>query len=90
VTRKASATLGVVLLTLLAATSLLAQDGGSGEASEPQSIQDVVAGFEHLPGFLDLYWDGRGGRILLRIDQLESDLLYVESLSAGRRQRPGG
>ncbi len=50
---------------------------------ERRSISEATSGFEHLPGFLDLYWDGRGGRLFLQVDATDSDLLYIESLSAG-------
>ena len=50
---------------------------------EPRSISEATSGFEHLPGFVDLYWDSRGGRLFLKVDATGSDLLYIESLSAG-------
>ncbi len=38
---------------------------------------------QHLPGFLPLHWDPKGGRLYLEISQLESDLLYFDSLPYG-------
>lgn len=53
------------------------------QQKEPPSVAEATEGYEHLPGFLDLFWDSRGGRLFLRIDALDTDLLYIESLAAG-------
>lgn len=50
---------------------------------EPPSVAEATEGHEHLPGFLDLYWDSRGGRLFLHVDSFDADLLYIETLSAG-------
>jgi len=42
-----------------------------------------LGGFEHLDGFLDLYWDEGGGRILLDVGELDQPLIYVSSLARG-------
>ncbi len=68
------------LASVLSIQGLQAQDAG---AEEPRSISEATGGFEHLPGFLDLFWDSRGGRLFLEIDSFDDDLLYIESLSAG-------
>ncbi len=71
-----------VLTTVLSIQGVQAQDAGE-KLEEPRSISEATSGFEHLPGFLDLYWDARGGRLFLKVDATESDLLYIQSLSAG-------
>ena len=52
-------------------------------ADATEGVAEASEGYEHLPGFLDLFWDRRGGRLFLRIDAFDADLLYIESLSAG-------
>jgi len=42
-----------------------------------------VAGFERLEGFIDLYRDDVGGRLYLRLDELDAPLLYQSSLARG-------
>jgi hypothetical protein len=37
----------------------------------------------HLPGFLPLHWDARGGRLYLEIPKLDWDMLYFDSLPYG-------
>ena len=74
----------VGVLTAVLSTQGLQAQSTTEEPTEPAlSISDSTSGFEHLPGFLDLYWDSRGGRLFLYVDSLDADLLYIESLSAG-------
>ena len=70
------------LASVLSIQGLQAQDAGE-KPEESRSISEATGGFEHLPGFLDVYWDARGGRLFLKVDATDSDLLYIESLSAG-------
>ncbi len=62
---------------------LAAQEEQKEGPEEPPSVAEATGGYEHLPGFLDLFWDSRGGRLFLRIESLDTDLLYIESLPAG-------
>ena len=71
------------LTAVLAIQPVHAQRLQEESTEETPSISDATDGFEHLPGFLDLFWDGRGGRLFLKVDAIDSDLLYIESLSAG-------
>jgi hypothetical protein len=36
-----------------------------------------------MPGYFPFYWDEKGGRILLEIDKLDQEILYVNSLPRG-------
>ena len=73
----------VGLAVALWAPGLLAQDQQKVQPEEAPSVAEATEGHEHLSGFLDLFWDSRGGRLFLRIDSFDTDLLYIESLSAG-------
>jgi hypothetical protein len=76
------------LASVLSIQGLQAQDAGEKpedvrSISETRSIREATDGFEHLPGFLDLYWDSRGGKLYLRVEAFDSERLYIESLVAG-------
>ena len=87
------AVVGLALVSLalaLWAQVLPAQEQQKKQPEEPPPVADATEGvaeatdgYEHLPGFLDLFWDRRGGRLFLRVDAFDADLLYIESLSAG-------
>jgi hypothetical protein len=47
------------------------------------SIEAKTAEMRHLPGFLPLHWDARGGRLYLEIPKLDLDMLYFDSLPYG-------
>ncbi len=66
----------------LAAQAPEAQSADAGSEGPP-TIQELTNGFDHLPGFVDLYWDGRGGRLFLEIDAFEEEMIHVVALSAG-------
>lgn len=78
-TRFAAAVVGLALA--FCAQALAGQERK--EPEKPPSVADATEGHEHLPGFLDLFWDSRGGRLFLRVEAFDADLLYIQSLSAG-------
>jgi uncharacterized protein DUF4953/uncharacterized protein DUF5117 len=58
-------------------------------AQEVESVKDStppVDRFSHMQlykGYFDFYWDEEKGKILLNIDKLDTEFLYVNSLAAG-------
>jgi len=50
---------------------------------QPPTIQSHVSGMRAYPGYFPFYWDALTGRILLEIDKLDHEFLYVYSQSAG-------
>lgn len=42
-----------------------------------------LAAYEHLDGFVDLYWDRSAGRLLLDIESLDKPFIYQASLARG-------
>ena len=52
-------------------------------APDGDSAGSEYDGYEALTGFVDLYWDAAGGRILLRVPELSEQLLYQTSLARG-------
>jgi len=47
------------------------------------SISDKTDNLEPYEGFFDFYWDDNEGKIWLKIDKLDQEILYVNSLAAG-------
>ncbi|HEX7837453.1 MAG TPA: DUF5118 domain-containing protein, partial [Kofleriaceae bacterium] len=52
-------------------------------ASATPSIADKTAGTRALPGFFNLYWDDKAGKLWLEIDKWQREFLYVSGLPAG-------
>jgi len=53
------------------------------ETREPQKITAFTEGMEKHPGYFTYHWDPEKGRLLLEVDKLETEFLYVNSLKAG-------
>jgi len=54
-----------------------------GTGSNEQSEVTEFGAYEAYSGFVDLYWDEQGGRLLIRIDELDTPFLYQSSLPRG-------
>jgi hypothetical protein len=65
--------LALAMLFLIAACSPAPQ----------QSAGSEFDSFEALEGFVDLYWDEEGGRLLIRVEELGTQFLYQTSLPRG-------
>ena len=51
--------------------------------ADPTSIEAKTEGMEAHDGFVPVYWDAKAGKVWLEIRDLDTDLLYVNSLAAG-------
>jgi hypothetical protein len=51
--------------------------------SNNKSISDITSGMEAFDGYFKFYWDENKGKIWLEIDRLDTEILYVNSLTAG-------
>lgn len=68
---------------MLIATLLgLVACSGSTEGSAP-NLEDRLPTYESLRGYVDMYWDDSGGRLLLAIKDFDQPLLYQSSLARG-------
>ena len=47
------------------------------------SIAAKTRGMQAMPGFFNIYWDARAGKVWLEIAKFDSEFLYVVSLAAG-------
>ncbi len=64
------------VLTLLLVSLIQAQP-------RVRSFGDITAESRKIAGFVNLYWDEKGGKMWMEIPKLDTDLLYVTSLAAG-------
>jgi hypothetical protein len=47
------------------------------------SIAEQIVGAKALPGFFNLYWDEKDGKLWLEIDRWQTEFLYQSGLAAG-------
>jgi hypothetical protein len=53
------------------------------ETGQTPTIAEKTAGAQKLPGYFNLYWDAKQGKLWLEIDKWGSEFLYQSGLSAG-------
>src|SRR5476651_495465 len=53
------------------------------KAQKTGEIESKTQGLTKYSGYFNFYWDERTGRILLEVDKLNTEFLYVNSLPAG-------
>ena len=53
------------------------------EASQTPSISEKTAGARKFPGYFNLFWDAKQGRLWLEIDKWGAEFLYQSGLPAG-------
>src|ERR1700737_3556277 len=70
---------------LLMTVALAAPHAAWGGPETPQTptIAEKTAGAQKLPGYFNLYWDAKQGKLWLEIDKWSSEFLYQSGLPAG-------
>ena len=53
------------------------------DANQPSTIAEKTAGAQKLPGYFNLYWDAKQGKLWLEVDKWSNEFLYQSSLPAG-------
>ncbi|HEX4544144.1 MAG TPA: DUF5117 domain-containing protein, partial [Candidatus Acidoferrum sp.] len=53
------------------------------ETTQTPTITDKTAGMQKLPGYFNLYWDAKLGKLWLEIDKWSTEFLYQSGLPAG-------
>src|SRR6266478_4179488 len=73
------------LKLLLMAAALAAPNAAFGRPQTAQiaTIADKTTGAQRLPGYFNLYWDAKQGKLWLEIDKWGSEFLYQSGLPAG-------
>src|SRR5918995_5808525 len=67
---------------LIALVICLAAPAAAGQTAIP-SIDEKTRGLQKLDGLFPLYWDARAGTLWIEVPKLDTEFLYVTSLSAG-------
>ncbi len=57
--------------------------GARPETPQTPTITEKTAGAQKLPGYFNLYWDAKQGKLWLEIDKWGTEFLYQSGLSAG-------
>jgi hypothetical protein len=75
-------------VSLLAAGSVPVALGAQQRAQEPaattaRTIASQTAGMERHDGFIPFYYDARTGKLLLEVQRLDQDFLYLSTLATG-------
>ncbi len=73
-----------LVIGLLTAVSAAAQE------NRPKTIAERTGGLQKIDGYMPLYWDANGGRMLMEIARFDAELLYQLSLPAGVGSNPIG
>ena len=70
---------------LFITTALAAPRAACGGSETPQTptIAEKTAGAQKLPGYFNLYWDAKQGKLWLEIDKWSTEFLYQSGLPAG-------
>jgi len=68
---------------LLPALFLILAGCGQPTAGGAPDFLSELDGFERLPGYFDLYWDERKGRLIIQIDRFDDEFLYQSSMARG-------
>lgn len=56
------------------------------QPTEPKPLPTIAAATAHaqkLPGYFNLYWDARAGKLWLEVDKFDTDFLFLNALPAG-------
>jgi len=69
------------LLCLLAIPSMAL--AARPDAAQTPTITEKTAGMQKLPGYFNLYWDAKQGKLWLEIDKWSTEFLYQSGLPAG-------
>lgn len=71
------------LFALAVLASTCAGRSAGDETKKIPTIAEKTAGAEEKPGYFNLYWDAKQGKLWLEIDKWRTEFLYQSSLPAG-------
>ncbi len=75
--------LGLILAARALSASAVPHAHARPDADAPATIAAKTAGTQKLPGYFNLYWDAKQGKLWLEIDKWSTEFLYQSSLPAG-------
>lgn len=72
-----------VLLMTFVAQDIAAQESKKTASAESSTITEKTAGAQKMPGYFNLFWDAKQGKLWLEIDKWNTEFLYQSGLPAG-------
>jgi hypothetical protein len=75
---------------LLLSLALFMSSAVFAQGSAPRTFRERTKDLQKLDGYLPLYWDAEGGRLLLEITRFNQEFLYQTSLQTGVGSNPIG
>jgi hypothetical protein len=79
-----------IILLILVAVFLSLSAGVFAQERAEESFEKKVEKLQKIDGFLPLYWDAKGGKMLMEISRFNREFLYQVSLPAGLGSNPVG
>jgi len=73
----------VAMLCCVSRAQARAQAKGEAGAEKTASIAEKTKSMEKMPGYFNIYWDAKQGKLWLEIDKWGTEFLYQSSLPAG-------
>src|SRR6056297_1336150 len=73
----------ILLVLLTAAFPALAADQPADDRAGEAAEALATDAWQSMPGFIDMYWDEEGGRLLLALDAFGAPFIYQSSLARG-------
>lgn len=70
-------------MTFMCSCATVQQTSTVVKTSPSIDLATKVKGMQHHPGFIDFYWDAKGGKVWMSLDTMGVELLYYSSLAAG-------
>jgi hypothetical protein len=78
-----------LLLTILTIVLALSSAAAQGK-TESKSFSALTRGLQKLDGYIPVYWDAEGGKLLMEISRFHQEFLYQVSLPTGVGSNPLG
>src|SRR6056297_1778547 len=72
----------LLILLALAFPAFAAEQPADDRAGESAEVL-AIAAWQAMPGFIDMYWDAEGGRLMLALDAFDEPFIYQSSLARG-------
>jgi hypothetical protein len=73
----------VAMLCCISRSQARAQAKGEAGAEKTASIAEKTKSMEKMPGYFNIYWDAKQGKLWLEINKWGTEFLYQSSLPAG-------
>ena len=70
-------------LFVFAASLLAGSAAARSDSTQTPTITEKTAGTQKLPGYFNLYWDAKQGKLWLEVDKWVAEFLYQSGLPAG-------